>query len=339
MCSRNANFVGKLPRYTSDGSVYDRMPPLWFTIITLYLSKFLPTFFNWMMDKLIQSMSKKEFPNQPPAWGFNPPPSITVSPPLVASELYPHLESGFCEPILEVLKIRGPRTVELKSGRVLDDIDAIVYCTGYHACIPIPIEPESLNPYPYPGSPPQLYRNIFSLSPDPAIRNSLAFLGQGAIAFPGFAPHEVQALCVSQIWQGKSSLPGLSDMQQWHRDYLSWRESMTKQYNAKSTFYTAFVPMTDYVTWVDSCAGLGIRCHFGLLARWINRDAWTFWWKDRKLYNSCLSGLTSPAIFRLFDMGKRKAWARAREQIFVDNERVQRQQAERKKLLEKQKVS
>ena len=312
------------------------MPPLWFTIITLYLGQFFPTFFNWMMDKLVQSVSKKEFPNLPAGWGFNPAPSVSVCPPLIASELYPHLQSGFCEPVPEVLRITGARTVELKSGRVLEDIDSILYCTGYHSYIPVNIEPQSLNPYPYPGSPPELYRHIFSLSPDPAIRNSLAFLGQGAIAFPGFAPHEAQGLCVSQIWQGNSTLPPLSKMQQWHRNYLTWREDTTKQYNAKSTFYTAFVPMTDHVTWMDSCAGIGLQTHFGLLARWTNRETWKFWWNDRKLYNIILTGLTSPAIFRLFDMGKRKAWPGAREQIYVDNERVERQQKARLKALEKQ---
>ena len=98
-------------------------PPLWFTILTLYLGKYVPTFFNWMMDNLIQSVSRKEFPNIPDSWGFSPAPSISVSPPLIADELYPHLQSGFCEPVPEVARIAGPRSVELKSGRVLEEIE------------------------------------------------------------------------------------------------------------------------------------------------------------------------------------------------------------------------
>ena len=113
----------QLPQYSSDGSVYDRMPPLFFTILTLYLSKYVPTFFNWMMDKLVQHVSRKEFPNIPESWGFNPPPSISVAAPLIASVLYPHLESGFCEPVPEVTRIVGSRSVELKSGRILEDIE------------------------------------------------------------------------------------------------------------------------------------------------------------------------------------------------------------------------
>lgn len=76
----------QLPRYMSDGSVYDRMPPTWFTILSLYLGKFLPTFYNWMMNKLILSTMKKEFPDLPDSWGFLPAPSPMVAPPLIGSE-------------------------------------------------------------------------------------------------------------------------------------------------------------------------------------------------------------------------------------------------------------
>lgn len=327
----------QLPRYTSSGSVYDRVPPLWFTLLSVYLGQLVPTLFYWLMDKLVRVMSKKEFPNVPESWGFSPAPSIAVCPPLVADELYELMKSGFCEPVSEVTRISGPRAVELETGRLLEDIDAIVYCTGYHQLIPVDMEPQELNPYPYPASPPQLYRHLFSLSPDPAIRNSIAFLGQGAIPYPGFVQHEAQNMCVSQIWQGKSSLPPLSEMKRWHQFYLEWRENMTKQYSATSTFYTGFLPMTDHVDWMDKTAGLGIRKHFGIIERWKNAESWGLWWRDSKLYRKCLNGLTSPALFRLFDEGKRKAWSGAREQIFIDDERVARQQEGRLELLEKQK--
>ena len=315
------------------------MPPLNFSLFTLYLSAWFPTLFNWIMDKLVGMVAKSSFANRPAALGSlatTKAPSISVAPPLIASEIYPHFESGFCEGVPEVRRIVRSREVELESGRLLDDVDAIIYCTGYHSTIPVAIEPQELDPYPYPGSPPQLYRNIFPLHSDPAIRNSLAFLGQGGVAWPGFAQHEIQNQCVSQIWLGNSSLPPLSEMQRWHRDYLSWRESMIKHYSPGSTFYTVFMPMTDHLTWMDTCAGLGIRHHFGWLSRWVNRKAWQLWWNDRKLYDIILTGLTSPAIFRLFDDGKRKAWRGAREQIFIDNDRAKRQQEQRLQMLKKQ---
>ena len=142
---------------------------------------------------------------------------------------------------------------------------------------------------------------------------------------------------MTQIWAGKSTLPPLAEMQRWHTSYLAWREDMTKRYNARSTFYTAFVPTTDHIAWVDATAGLGLRRHFGLVERWTNGAAWGFWWRERRLYRQCLNGITSPAIFRLFETGKRRAWKGAREQIFVDEERAVEQQKRRLKWLEKQK--
>ncbi len=75
------------------------------------------------MDSLLQYFSRKAYGDIPESWGFSPAPSIAVSPPLIADELYPHLKSGFCEPVPEVANIAGPRSVELKSGRVLEDIE------------------------------------------------------------------------------------------------------------------------------------------------------------------------------------------------------------------------
>ncbi|KAF2484207.1 flavin-containing monooxygenase-like protein [Neohortaea acidophila] len=328
-----------LSRYSSDGSVYDRMPPLNFTIFTLYLQTWFPNLFTWMMDSLIGMMAKKSFPTQPASLGSlltTKAPSIAVAAPLIASELYPHFESGFCEGVPGIRKISGPRSIELTSDRTLDNVDAIVYCTGYHMTIPVEME-SSLNPYAYPGSSANLYRQIFPLHPDPDIRNSLAFLGQAAVPLPGFAQHEMVSMCISQVWRGKSRLPPLAEMQRWHRNIQAWRADQTKRYQAQSTFYPVFVPMADHLAWMDSCAGLGMRRHFGLLSRWTNWEAWKFWWNDRELYNLCLTGLSSPAIFRLFDEGKRKAWAGARKQILLDNESVKLQQQERQKQLQAKK--
>ena len=89
--------------------------------------------------------------------------------------------------------------------------------------------------------------------------------------------------------------------------------------------------------WLDKTGGFGIRKHFGFVERWTNLDSWSLWWNDRKLYYKCLNGLTSPALFRLFDEGKRKAWNGARKQIFIDDERAVKQQQNRLKEREKDK--
>lgn len=323
-----------LPRYSADGSVFDAQPAFGAWLILLYIGYMFPSFHGWLLDKLVTSLSKKSFPDVPDSWAFHPAPSINVTAPLIADELYPHLQSGLCEPVPDVAEILGPKSVKLTSGKIVDNIDTIIYCTGYDSVIPVDIEPRELNPYEYPGAVPTLYRNIFPIDPNPAVRNSLAFLGQAGGPFPGFVQFEMQSACISQIWQGKSSLPPLDEMQRWRRKYLDWRETTGKKYGVPSTFYTVFLPQMDYFSWLEECAGLGIRRRFGLVERWTNKEAWRLWWNDRELWNLCLTGV-SPAAFRLFDEGKRKAWSGARQQVVIDRQRLERQKREKLKLLGK----
>lgn len=117
---------------------------------------------------------------------------------------------------------------------------------------------------------------------------------------------------------------------------MAWREWTAEKYGVTTTFYSAFVPMADFLTWLDETAGIGLKARFGLVERWTRREAWGLWWRDRELYNICLSGLTSPAIFRLFETGKRKTWEGAREEVFAANERADRQAKERLRAMKKE---
>ena len=58
-----------------------------------------------------------------------------------------------------------------------------------------------------------------------------------------------------------------------------------------------------------------------------------FWWRDREFYKLCKSGIWSPAIWRLFDTGKKKTWSGARAQIYKDNEIAKKQVQHRKEYL------
>jgi dimethylaniline monooxygenase (N-oxide forming) len=219
-----------------------------------------------------------------------------------------------------IKRVIGPRAVELANGRVLEDIDAIVYCTGYD--FSVPFLPEEFNPYPVIGQPANLYRGIVPLHPDARVRESLAFLAHVAITFPGLQQFEIQGMAVSQLWQGTSQLPPLDEMKQWHEEWIDWRNRTIASQKQKSTFYTSSVPLGDYFSWLDKTAGTGLLDNFG----WLKPRAWAFWWRDPKLYRICKSGLFTPAIWRLFDMGKRKPmeWDRAREMILSENERAKR---------------
>lgn len=299
--------------------MFDAALTLNITRFTLFATTWFPNLLNWLLDKAMEATSKAAFPNVPKSWNFFPAPSITTTTPLVADEIYPLLESGFCEPVAAVAKVTGPKTIELKDGRILDGIDAIIYTTGYE--LSAPFVEEKHNPHTTPGTPPHLYRGTFPLHEDPKVRNSLAFLGHAAIHFPGFIQHELIIMAVSQIWGGKSSLPPLGEMQTWYRGFTEWRQDKLNKQKSEATFYTLTQPFTDHLRWMDDAAGTDMWSHFG----WFSLKAWSFWWNDRKLYNLCANGLFSPAMWRLFETGKRSAWPKAKEQILLDNEAAQAQ--------------
>jgi dimethylaniline monooxygenase (N-oxide forming) len=122
----------------------------------------------------------------------------------MADALWGHLQSQFAEPVPSIRRIIGPHSVELENGHILDNIDSIIYCTGYHFNIPDGLIAEEIHPYSN-GSvekPPNLYRNIFPLHRDQLIRNSITFLGQGAFIFPSFVQSELGAMAISPIWKG-----------------------------------------------------------------------------------------------------------------------------------------
>ncbi|KIW04122.1 uncharacterized protein PV09_04932 [Verruconis gallopava] len=317
------NGVLLIPRYAADGSVFDRSQSLMVFRLQLFLSRWLPTTYNWLMDFFLSRLSAKVFPGIPPSWGFSPAPSFALHPPLVADEIYPLFKSGFAEPVTAIERVTGGRSLELRDGRVLTDVDAIIFCTGYDTSVPF-VDNE-YNPYPVVGESPHLYRGIFPLHADEEVRNSLAFLGHGAFNLVGFIQAELCTMAVSQIWLGHSALPSYEEMKQWHSGWMQWRQDQQKAQSTEVTFLPGFVSAEDQFPWLDRTAGTGLVEHFS----WFSLRSWSFWWRDRRFYTLCNTGFFSPALVRLFDMGKRKAWSQAREQIYKDNEDVARGQQER----------
>lgn len=301
-------------RYAPNGAPFDIAVTLPFILFSMFLSTHLPALYYWVLDTVLAKMSKKAFPDTPPSWNFTPAPSMATTNPMIADELYPLLASGFCTPVAAVARVTGPKTVELADGTVLDDLDAIVHCTGYTQSTPI-MDAEH-NPYPVPGAPSTLYRGAFSTHSDQAVRDSIAFLGHGFVSLPGFVQHEVVAMAVAQLWLGNSVLPPLAEMEAWRRGWLRWREGLLVKQKTPSTFYVGVMPFEDFLRWFDDAAGTEVFAHFGLFSR----KAWAFWWRDRGLYRECSRLVFSPAVWRLFESGKRKTWDGARQQIYLDNE-------------------
>lgn len=327
-----------LPRYGDDGATFDSSGSLVVTFFMAWMIRYLPRLFNWMIDKALRKMSMRAFPTVPEEWGLLPAPSLAIATPLMADTLWPYLRSEFAQPVPEICGIVGSHSVELENGRILEDIDSIIYCTGYHFDMPDGLIPktsatEDLHPYPGNslGQPPNLYRNIFPLHRDPSICNSLAFLGQGAIVFPGFVQFELNAMAVSQIWRGKSSLPSYDSMLKWRTRHLAARQATIDAYNPResSTFYPTLVNMGDHLPWVDETAGTGL--YRNLSWAWFNWRAWRLWWQDKELYHLCTKGLFTPTLWWLFETGKRKALPRekCRAMILSQNEKAEEQKKRR----------
>lgn len=178
--------VTLLPRFTAKGEAFDATTALPFLMLQSWLDANTPSMWIWLMDKILGKMSNAAYPDLREEWGLRPAPSIAIATPIMADTIWPYLQSGFAEPVAAVKQITDSKTVELTGGRVLHDIDSIMYCTGYHFNLPDSLIPKtddrlsSFDPYPKgPGTNPYLYYNTFPLTTDPAVRNSLAFLGQG----------------------------------------------------------------------------------------------------------------------------------------------------------------
>lgn len=351
-----------LPRYLEDGTTFDTMGRLPTIFIQLFLETWLPSLWIWLLNLICAKASRKAFGQLSKDLGLEPHPNMAVATPIMADVIYPFLKSGFAEPVSAIKTITGPKTVELTDGKVLNDIDAIIYCTGYHISIPdnlipknIPSQPtsdartsnhpdsSSYNPYPHgPGTIPHLYMNTFPMSPSPTINTTLAFLGQAAITFPGFLQNELQICAISQIWQGRKPLPSPSEMIAWHSRHTARRAALAARYAAteNGTFYTCSLPFAEYFPWLNYTAGTGVLEHFGGKFNGLfNWRAWRLWWADREMWNLCTKGILSPTIFRVFEMGGRKRldWEEARRSLRWENEVFERAKVGKKEELEREK--
>jgi len=302
-----------LPKFGPDGRTFDQALTLPLMFFQMTLEKYLPRLWYYLLDSMCIQIMNKAFPGAAEKYRLLPAPSMETTTPLIVDQIWPFLESGFVELTGAVKRVTGPRSVELMDGTILEDLDAIIYCTGYRT--EVPWMPQEWQPVPSPGDPPSLYQNIFPLHSDPEVRNSLAFMGQGATPFPGFAMLETVAMTVAQVWKGKVQLPPLEEMQSWYQNNVDSREAVKKRMKYDATYYPLLLPLGPWWSFLDKTSGTDIIEHFS----WTSWKSWSFWWRDRELYQTCKQQPLSPAVFRLFQGDKRKAWAGARSQILYDH--------------------
>ncbi|KAM0284671.1 hypothetical protein ACHAQH_001825 [Verticillium albo-atrum] len=211
-----------------------------------------------------------------------------------------------------VKRITGPRAVELDNGSIIEDVDAIIACTGYRADFSLlPDLPCTQVDVSLPAFP-DLYQMIFP----PQYAESLACTNYCIINESAAAYRELQAMAIAQVWAGNSVLPSEEAMRAQVDDYQTW---LARQMLAFPATMLGKGQMYPWMRWLHDTAGTGLYEYMG----WSLKGMW-FWLSDRRLYNLAAWGVYSPHIYRLFNMGKRSAWQGAREAIIQVNEERER---------------
>ncbi|KAL2760241.1 hypothetical protein ACRALDRAFT_1078963 [Sodiomyces alcalophilus JCM 7366] len=231
---------------------------------------------------------------------------------ICSDHLVPLVRQGKIRSVRGIRRFTGPRSLELDDGSVLDEIDAVIACTGYRpdfSLLPDLTFTQWGDDVP---ALPDLFQNIFP----PAYADSLACLNYGIVT-EGAAPfRELQAMAVAQVWAGRSSLPSREAMERQVGDYQRW---LTWRMRVAPATYFGKGRMHPWMEFLHRTAGTGMYEYMG----WGWRG-WWFWLRERKLCGMIGWGVYSPHMYRLFETGKRSAWAGAREAIIRVNEERER---------------
>jgi cation diffusion facilitator CzcD-associated flavoprotein CzcO len=196
----------------------------------------------------------------------------------------------------------GIRGVEFADGTVEEEIDAIVFATGYFYSLPFleKVEPKLIEDGTHVE---HTYQHIF-YAPNPTL--SLLALNQKVIPFP---IAEAQAAVVARVYSGRLPLPSLSNMQDWER-------KTKEETGSKRNFHvTAFPKDGNYINelgrWAEE-ATLNDHLENGgrgkVGPKW---GEWEFW---------CRENL--PAIKRAFgERGEERFSIRKLEELGFDYEK------------------
>ncbi|RGP71422.1 hypothetical protein FLONG3_7132 [Fusarium longipes] len=293
------------------------------------LGNFSPTILAVIMNKMMLSVRDKEWPVIKDVLKDRPVDGVFHRVPLFSEDLADNLKSGSVKSVRGIQEITGPKTVVLTDGTILEDIDAIIFCSGYGYGFSIikgpgdPTDPaiapdhnkkiEAAKYYQDDNRFARLYHGFISEQfPD-----SLAFLGHAVIFKPPFVLYDLITMALAGVWS--ESYPMANEEER--------RKDIDEHYNfVVSILQRGPVPhpglrfkMLKTYEYLNQAAGTGVTDRLGCFT-W---EAWKLWWNDRKFYNLLMDGTDVPAVYRLFDTGRgRKPWAGAREWIIKTNAEV-----------------
>ncbi|KAH7012693.1 flavin-binding monooxygenase-like-domain-containing protein [Microdochium trichocladiopsis] len=231
---------------------------------------------------------------------FNAPRKIDCLPyrvPMFSDDLADNIRQGTVQTTQGIAEITGPRSVRMTDGTELDDIDAIVVCSGYtydlsflqgpgNPCDPA-LAPDGFRAHraakyydpDYPFA--RLYHGILSEQyPD-----SLAIIGHMLIMKPPFVVADLEAMAIASL----------------QYDFI------VKMCANGPIHYPGFCFSLEQATynWLNTVGGTGAMV------------------AGCKFYNLLMDGIDCPATYRLFDTPYgRKSWKGAKQAILDANEEV-----------------
>lgn len=291
--------------------------------ISQFLGAHFPALMRAGSDLALRLIVRHWYPQLRPEWRLTPVPSITLKVPgsLAFDHILPCLQDGRLESVDGVRRFLGPKQVELLDGTVLDDIDAVIACTGYTGDFDVVDEsvvrtsvPSAHGYAEVDGRPMhRLWMNMFP----PRYADSLAMLCYSAFGKSnGFSFADVTSMAVSHAFSGAHPLPSEEEMERWVDEHQAWVASRWRLDHAVDV---SMVKQWEFQGWLHEAAGTGMENLSPL--SW---KGWRFWWRDRKLYNLMANGLESAHMYKFFETGKRKTWEGAREAIIKLDEEWKR---------------
>jgi dimethylaniline monooxygenase (N-oxide forming) len=280
-----------------------------------FTQRYFPGLAKLLADSFLNWFAKVVYPDLRPEWRLLPIPSVLLRLPGSFENVIPFLADGSMQSVHGLRRFLGPKTVELLDGTVLEDVDAVLLCTGYRADWTVAesfMERSTPGSHGYKGEP--IYRMWMNLFP-PRYADSCAFLCYSAYGKSnGFSFADVTSMAVSNVFRGVEPLPSQAEMNAWidrHHDWVASRWALDHSASA------SMVKQWEFQGWLHRAAGTGMEALSPL--SW---KGWKFWWGDRELYKLMNDGVETAHAYRFFETGKRKTWDGAREAIVHANEVV-----------------
>ncbi|KAG7145093.1 Monooxygenase aurF like protein [Verticillium longisporum] len=261
-----------LPRANEDGPL-DSYVSWKISRMALWTEHHAPGIFQILADGLLQKNSDSHFngeeAEQNVEWGLEET-SGDVTTIICNDHLKRLVHEKRIASVKGVKRIIGPRTVELDNGDIIDDVDAIIACTGYRADFSLlPDLPSTQLDASLPAFP-DLYQMIFP----PHYADSLACTNYCIINESAAAYRELQAMAIAQVWAGHSVLPSEEAMTVQVNEYQTWLARQMLTFPATMLGKGQMYP---WMRWLHDTAGTGLYEYMG----WSLKGMW-FWLRNRE---------------------------------------------------------